>query len=1063
MLYVKLFGAPSLSWQDAPVNLARRQARALIFRLAADSGPVTRDQLAFLFWPDHSDRKARQNLARLLSYIRGALPDSDLLLANRDHISLNRHFCQSDWRRFNALLVREDESSLAEAVDLYQGPFLSGFDLSGAPEYENWLVGEQGRAERQALAALAGLVDFRAADGDHGQAIEYARRYLAADELAEDMHRRLIALYAAAGDRAAAQRQYEACLTVLERELGVDPLPETQAAYQAALSDPHPAEAVTASAPPIQPKWTVLPSLDLPLIGRDEATQQLEQAYAALGNGGVIFIGGEPGIGKSRLLQDFASAQRDRLVLTGNSHPKSRDLPYQPIAQALRLTLGRLDLWPDAGDIWLAEVSAILPELATLVPDLPQPMPVEPAQAQARLYEALSKIMLHLARRLPLLLCLDDLHWADQTTLDWLEYLAPRLPGSGLCLMATFRSQEARPLASLRQTVRRAGRQAEIILSGLSVEAIADILNQLPAASSRPPVSSPQPLAATIHRATAGNAYFVLETIRTLIENDQLADPPGELPLPLTVQEALESRLGRLDPLARQVIEAAAVLQPDLSLALLERTAGRSEEELVDALDQLTTRQMLRPVGDDFAFQHELLRAVVYENLTAWRRRMLHRRAARTLAELTDAGRRETLAHIAGHYEAAGEIDLAVSYYGQAAQLALDRHAYREAGSLARQALALSTTRDPDPVLLELLADSLTSTGQFAEATSLYRQALAYLPGNNPATAAERWRQANLMRKLGEVLKPQTHFQEAELLYDRALALLGSPANQPLAGRQVWVHIQLDRLDLFYLQARADEMTGLVAAAEPVVRQLNDPYYLSRFYAVATRLRFHQERFRLSAETVRIGRERLANAQATGDPREIAEQQFGQGFILLWAGRLAEVAAPLQAALAAAKELDHSFLQVRCLAYLCILYRLLNQPGQVQRYLARSERLVDSDKHQSYIGVEHVSRAWLAHLQANWGQARQQSLAALAAWEDVMYPFGWLANWILLAIGLTNGDLQQAVEAAAAMLDPGEQRLSGPITAALEAVLQTDEAGDEAALRAALERALDLARAEGYL
>lgn len=1076
MFYVKLFGAPSFNWHGTPFELARRQARALLFHLAADAGPIPRGRLTFLFWPDHDDRKARQNLTRLLSFVRGALPDPDLLVTGRDLLGLDDRRCDSDCRRFHQLLVQGDETSLAAAVELYQGEFLSGFDLPGAAEYENWLLGEQGRYERLYLATLAQLVDGYAASGRHRLAIDYAQRYLVADELAEEMHRRLIGLYAAAGDRAAAQQQYELCLAVLDRELGVDPLPETRSAYEAALAERLPA-IIPAPSPVVEPEWTILPSLDLPLIGRDQAMGELERAYGALANGGVIFIGGEPGVGKSRLLQDFAAARPDRLVLTGNSHPRSSDLPYQPIAQALRLALPYPDLWRDIAGIWLAEARVILPELGDLFPDLPKPRPVGTDQAQARLFEALSRIVVHQAGQRPLLLCLDDLHWADQATLDWLDYLAGRLPGSQVCIMATFRSQEAQPLAGLRQTLRRAGLQAEVSLTGLSIEAIGVILSQLPATGSqlqapssqppapgpRPPAPSPQPLATAIHQATSGNAYFVLETIRTLIENDQLGDPPVELPLPNTVREVIEGRLGRLGALARQLIEAAAVLQPDLTAALLELTAGRSEEELVDGLDQLVARQMLRPVGEGFAFQHELLRGVVYDGLTVWRRRMLHRRAAGALADLSEANQRESLAHIAGHYEAAGEIDPAVSYYGQAARQAQQQHAYREAASLARHALDLSSAGDPDPALLELLADSLTATGQFGEATTIYRRVLARLPAGERLSLPDRRRRAELMRKMAVALKPQTHYQEAEALCEQALQLLGDEAGKSPDGLRLWLHIQLDRLDLFYLRARVDEMASLTATIEPVVKELGDPYYLSLFYAAATWLRFHQERFRLSEETVRIGRERLANALVTGDPREIAEQQFGQGFILLWAGRLAEAAAPLQAALAAAEELDHAFLQVRCLAYLSILFRLHNKPGLVRRYLAKSERLVYGDKYESYIGVEHTSRAWLAYLEADWERAREHSLAALTAWEVILYPFGWLAYWILLANGLVESDLGQATQAAAAMLDPKQQRLPDGITAALEEALKADEAGDETALRAGLARALDLARAEGYL
>jgi hypothetical protein len=379
----------------------------------------------------------------------------------------------------------------------------------------------------------------------------------------------------------------------------------------------------------------------------------------------------------------------------------------------------------------------------------------------------------------------------------------------------------------------------------------------------------------------------------------------------------------------------------------------------------------------------------------------------------------------------------------------------------------LVASSDADPiarrVLLELLADSLAATGQFAETTAIYRRVLALMPADMGPASSDRVRQAELMRKLAAALKPQLQFAEADALYDRALILLEQTDNASPAERRVWLHIQLERLDLYYLQAQVEEMASLTAEIEPVARQLADPHYLTLYYAAATRLRMHQERFRLSDETVRLGSERLANALATADPREIAEQRFGQGFILLWAGRLAKAGEPLRAALTKAEELDHVFLQVRCLAYLSILHRLQGDVAQVKRYLALSEQIVYQDKHRSYIGVEQTSRAWLAYLDQSWAQAKAQALAALASWDDIFYPFGWLAHWILLAHGLTKGDLQQARQAAAEMLDPRQQRLPDEITAALEEVRQVIDSGHLEATPVALERVLSLAQDEGYL
>jgi len=328
------------------------------------------------------------------------------------------------------------------------------------------------------LKALAALVEIWTAQGRLDKAIACAQRYLETDDLAEDMHRCLIRLYAATDNRSAALRQFERCAAALERELGVSPLPETRAAYQAVLES-WPLQRSTAG-----PAWATLPGLDVPLVGRDGALRRLEQAYARAraGRGGVVLISGEAGIGKSRLMQDFANHLRTQaLVLAGAGQPGAQP-PYNPIAQALRAAVVN-DLRPwtsELSEVWLAEVSRLLPELRTLHPHLPSPMTVEPDEARARLFEALCRFTLALASGPhPVLLCLDDLHWADGATLEWLAYLGRCLSGNRLLVIGTYRSEEAGAVAELRHPLSRLGILSELRLKGLNADAVLTLLRHL--------------------------------------------------------------------------------------------------------------------------------------------------------------------------------------------------------------------------------------------------------------------------------------------------------------------------------------------------------------------------------------------------------------------------------------------------------------------------------------------------------------------------------------------------------------------------------------------------------
>ena len=554
-----LLGPCQIFWQDEPFPLTRRQVRALLFRLAATGAPLAREQLAFLFWPDEPTAAARRRLTRLLSSLRAALPRPDLLLVTDETAALHPDLVAVDSGRFQAACAGSDVALLQTAVQLYRGPFMSGFVLADAPEYEAWQAETARLLEQHYLGALARLVDLLQARGDLAAAAQFARQYLATDELDERIHRRLIALYAATGQRTAAQRQYEQCALILERELGVSPLPETRAALMQ----------VAALPPRTPPRAPAEP----PLLGRDALLSALATTGRQLSDGGLILIKGDPGQGKTRLLQAFSAAWPG-LQLRGDGHPGSRRLPYQPLSAALRrLTAAQ---WAALPAVWRSELLPLLPELRARFPDLPDPPPAAPEQAQGRLWEALVQAFAALPR--PMLLCLDDLQWADEATLGWLRFLAGRRQETGLLLAATARPASNAGLEAVLHAWERAGSCVILDLKGLDATAVAGLLH---AAGASPA------LAERVHTVTAGNPFFVLAIAAQLRAHGDRADPALALPLPPTVREAILGQLVDLSPLARQLLEAAAVLETALDDALLQQTAARTPDELADGLDEL--------------------------------------------------------------------------------------------------------------------------------------------------------------------------------------------------------------------------------------------------------------------------------------------------------------------------------------------------------------------------------------------------------------------------------------------------------------------------------------------
>jgi ABC-type oligopeptide transport system substrate-binding subunit/DNA-binding SARP family transcriptional activator len=734
VMKVRLLGPPEISWAGEPLEIPRRQPRAILYRLAARVEPISRAHLCLLFWPDIPDSEARRHLTKQLYNLRKALPDPSLIQTSHSQLALNRQRTWSDVAIFERLSQSSTSEEMQQAVNLYRGPFLDGFSLLAGDEFSLWAYRERDRLERRYLEALSALMREYAAQNDHELAIACARRYLEIDDLAEDVHRRLIDLYAAKGNRSAALRQYERCAILLERELGVDPLPETRELYLAVLAD----GATPAGPPHAPPAWTTLPSLEAPFAGRVEAMLQLKAAFsqARSGVGVAVLISGEAGVGKSRLLQEFVTERAGKAtVLTGSGYEAQGEVPYLPLAEALHPLLATVD-WTSLGTdpLHLSQLLRLLPELRRHVRGLPEPSPVEHEQEDSPLFQGLAHLMHCLARqRPPLVLCLDDLHWTDKTTRSWLVYLGNRLKEVPLLLLGGYRTEEAEAVEPLRSGLARLNVLEEVRLQGLAEPDVRHLISRLSGQT-----AGHEQFCRRLHRLTGGNPFFLLETLRALFEAgllqqdrlgwrgnlDRLSDSFARLTWPDSVTGIVRRRLERLHPTASQLLEAGAVLGQRFDLDLAQATSGRSEQETIDALDELTARQLIIGGERYYQFRHDLLRAIVEKDLSYGRRRLLHRRAGEAL-EKQEPGNAVALAR---HFAAAGEANKAVTYALQAGKQARLMYAYAEAVEHYQRAVhLLRATGEEERAARTLMTLGLThhSAFQFEKSRAAYAQAFA--------------------------------------------------------------------------------------------------------------------------------------------------------------------------------------------------------------------------------------------------------------------------------------------------------------------------------------------------
>ncbi len=434
-----------------------------------------------------------------------------------------------------------------------------------------------------------------------------------------------------------------------------------------------------------------LPSRDrqLPLlIGREEELKALAARLdrAGYGEGGIVLIAGEPGIGKTRLLHEFADCARRAgwLVLSGSAYDTEGMPPYLPFVAAIRehaRVASDEELMGIAGDA--PSIAALIPDFRTRFRDLPSAPPQPPEAERFRHFEAVSEFFLrvaHSSETRGLLLCLDDLHWADPSTLALLLHLSRKLRGTRLLVAATYRPdniEPARPLFSLLADLAREGLDARIPLSRLSAAETAAFVESVAG------ITPADAVVAAIQRDTEGNPFYIEELVRQLrSEERDLTDADvasAGWRVPGGIRDVIGKRLSRLTTDARRVLSAAAVVGGPAGVHLLQSVSALPDEATVNALEEVAGADFLREDGPAYIFGHQLMREVVYEGLSLARRQQLHARVAETMESREDGSNTSDFAALGHHLRQGGQPARAIGYLLRAGDAALALTAWEEA------------------------------------------------------------------------------------------------------------------------------------------------------------------------------------------------------------------------------------------------------------------------------------------------------------------------------------------------------------------------------------------------
>jgi tetratricopeptide (TPR) repeat protein len=585
----------------------------------------------------------------------------------------------------------------------------------------------------------------------------------------------------------------------------------------------------TSEEPAAQPEQPRTPSAAPPrglawghFIGRAQEMAALRAAIDASlgGQASLVMLVGEPGIGKTRLVEEAAiyARQRGAQVLVGHCYEGEAASPYSSFVEAIREYASRRSedvLKAEMGD-GASDLAELVPEIRKRIPDLPPSPPADPNGERTRLFESVASFILNASKANPIMLLLEDLHWADQASLQLLQHLARRFKGNRLIAVGTYRDVDVdrnHPLSTMLAELRRERLYERVLLRGLSESEVKDLIEAI--SQQEVATGASEAFVRAILRETEGNPFFIEEVLRHLVESGGLhrcddrwvidAKSIGEMGVPEGVRDVIGRRLSRLSKPTNRVLAAAAVFGSEFELAVIGRMSKLGENAIWPAVEEgLSNRLVVEMRGHGnplYAFTHALVRQTLVEELSQPRRQHLHLMAAQAIEAAHGRNVEPHIPALAKHYRSAGaaaDPEKVIDYSIRAGSAAYAVFAYEEAGAHWQGALELMDEqgggdRKRRAGLLWQLGDELVSSGakaiEYLEAAALLFEELGddeaacdvhtrltiYLGTNNVGTMDRR--------------RAMPHLRKAEgLLARQPESLRHAMFYLTLAGAYNWAH-----------------------------------------------------------------------------------------------------------------------------------------------------------------------------------------------------------------------------------------------------------------------------------
>jgi DNA-binding SARP family transcriptional activator len=710
VLRIQMFG-PFCAWsQQELLTWPTQKSKALFQILLIEPGRIiATDQLLEWLWPSLPPRNAQNNLWVSVSQLRRLLqPDlparslSAFIQKHGDGYRFNSH---SDyWLDCDAFAshlaaaqsttdLRRRTEAWEAACKLYKGDYLED------ERYSEWSQLPRTQWRRRYESLLLHLAGAYGQNGRFNQAIVRCRELLTLDNANESACRLLMRCHAALGDRVTALRVYEETILALQDEIDVEPMPQTiELARQIKSSEGNKLRDIG--------DWAISTpqSPDLPpIVGRgaeiDQITRFLKRTAA--GQGQSILIAGEPGIGKSRLVQETGTLAYGLGIhlLIAHCYQVEQTLPYQPLIDLIRQLMARDDRWKRLAPVWMRELAILLPEMAEVAAASTTASPIEEPDENrpGRLFQAIFHLFADHAKKYRLLLVVEDVQLADPATVQCIHYLARHIVRVPIALVVTMRVEALSTNADLSALLHSLEREDHIRLISLTRLTKADIITLLTQSGDSVPTSDR--LGQWLHEETDGNPFFFVSLLQSLREKGLLDDAAQtdwealvrtdpDLTLPDAIVDSVCDRLQRLSATEREALDWMAVYGRRLDFSTLQAISHMPQMTLLNTVEQLIARQLLVEKTGRYHFNHDKIREVVYHDSSDARRGLYHRQIGATLEELSPSP--EMAAILAHHFERGKVNEKAVAYWMAAGEHALNTYASQQAAHHFERALALA-------------------------------------------------------------------------------------------------------------------------------------------------------------------------------------------------------------------------------------------------------------------------------------------------------------------------------------------------------------------------------------